>query len=355
MHGVTTTGKKLRFALVGAGRIAQAYVQAFAVTTNAELVAVVDVRHDAAEATATLLNCASYPSYEALLTEGVDIDAAIVATPPVTHAPICMRLLNNGIPVLCEKPVSPEVDSALAIAETALQRGVLFTMASKFRYVQDMVQAKLIMASGELGQIVLVENTFMSQVNMKSRWNSNRRVSGGGVLIDNGTHSIDVMRYLLGPLAEIQVMEGRRTQGLDVEETVRASVRAVSGTIGTMDLSWSLSKETDDYIAIYGSLGTLRVGWKHTAYRQYGREWVTFGSGYDKVQAFRRQIENFSAAIQGLESLLITADDAVASVQAIQAGYAALRNRCWMPVRCETEIVAESAAVGLPKAWPRTA
>ena len=89
----------------------------------------------------------------------------------------------------------------------------------------------------------------------------------------------------------------------------------------------------DHYVAIYGSHGTLRLGWKQSTYKQAGSsEWVVFGHGYDKVMCFRRQIENFSAAIQGAENLLITAEDAVASVEAIQAGYRALRDRCWTPV-----------------------
>jgi predicted dehydrogenase len=332
MHPVSTSGKKIRFGLIGTGRIADAYAQAFAAAGNAILVGVTDILPMAAQAFAAKNHCQSFDTYEDLL-KGVDVDAVVVSTPPVTHGPICVDLLSRGIAVLCEKPVSLDVETARAIRDASAEHGALFTMASKFRYVEDVARAKSIVNSGILGNIVLFENTFMSRVDMRGRWNSDVSVGGGGVLIDNGTHSVDIMRYFLGPLKEIYVMEGNRSQGLPVEETVRVLVRGTSDVMGSVDLSWSLNKEIDHYVAIYGSHGTLRLGWKSSTYKQAGSsDWVVFGNGYDKVMTFRRQIENFSGAILGTEPLLINVDDAIASVEAIQAGYRALRGRCWSSV-----------------------
>ncbi len=265
--------------------------------------------------------------------EQVECDAVVVATPPASHPDICMDALRRKLHVLCEKPVCLTTEAAIAIRDAAEQNGVLFTMASKFRYAEDVIRAKALVTSGVLGDIVLFENTFMSRVDMTTRWNSKPAIAGGGVLIDNGTHSVDIMRYFLGPLQEVYAAECPRTQALTVEETVRVLVKSASGVMGSMDLSWSLNKEVDHYIVIYGSHGTLRVGWKQSTYRQSSAaDWVTFGNGYNKVSSFRRQIENFSGAIQGHEQLRITADDAIASVEAIQAAYQALGKGTWIPV-----------------------
>jgi predicted dehydrogenase len=210
---------------------------------------------------------------------------------------------------------------------------VKFAMASKFRYVEDVAKAKAIVTAGLLGEIVLFENAFTSRVDMSNRWNSNAGVSGGGVLIDNGTHSIDLVRYFLGPIADVQVVEGKRSQGLEVEETVRIFVRSTAGVLGSIDLSWSINKEQSSYINIYGSQGTLWVGWKESRYRQSGaRDWVVFGNGYDKIQAFRSNIDNFARAIRGEEALLISPEDALASVEVVEAAYADLRRSHWVRV-----------------------
>jgi predicted dehydrogenase len=322
----------MRFGIVGAGRIADSYLAAFRSTKDASLTAVADVQPAAAKALAEKAGCAAFHSYRDLLSSNL-IDGVIVATPPSSHELICVDFLEHRIPVLCEKPVSLSGESARLIRRKSKEHKTPFTMASKFRYAADVVRARKIVESGILGEIILFENTFMSFVNMAARWNSNSDVSGGGVLIDNGTHSIDIMRYFLGPLSSIHVVAGIKLQKLAVEDTVHATIRAQSGATGRIDLSWSINKQCDDYIAIYGSKGTLRVGWKGSFYRQDGSaEWVQFGQGYDKVQAFRDQIENFSNSVQGRESLLIDADDAVASVDVIQSGYQALAQHSWVPI-----------------------
>lgn len=324
--------EKLKFGLIGAGGIAQAYAQAFEKSTIAQLVAVVDVRPEAAQALAERLNCQSFDSYQTMA-ESLELDAVIICTPPVTHRDISVYFLERKIHVLCEKPLSVDVNSAIEMVDTAARNGVILTMASKFRYVEDVIRAKSLVMSGVLGEIVLFENAFTSRVDMSSRWNSNPAISGGGVLIDNGTHSIDIMRYFLGALAEVQVIEGKRIQSLDVEDTVRIFAKSASGVVGNVDLSWSINKELDSYIRIYGSQGTISIGWKESKYRQSSSpEWIKFGNGYDKVQAFTSQIENFSKAILGQEVLLITPQDSIASVEVIEAAYKSMNETQWTGV-----------------------
>jgi predicted dehydrogenase len=323
---------KMKFGLIGAGGIAQAYAQAFETTPTSQLVAVADVRPEAAQALAARVNAKAYPSYEAMIADQ-KLDAVIICTPPITHLEVSTYCLEHGIHVLCEKPLSIDSKSAKAMTDMAQEKGLILTMASKFRYVEDVIKAKSLVMSGVLGEIVLFENAFTARVDMTNRWNANPAISGGGVLIDNGTHSIDIMRYFLGPLAQVQVVEGKRIQGLEVEDTARIFVKSNTGVVGNVDLSWSINKDLDSYIRIYGSQGTISVGWKESKYKQTSSpDWVVFGQGYDKVQAFRSQIENFANGIRGTEPLLITAEDGLASVEVMEAAYAAMRRSQWTTV-----------------------
>lgn len=325
-------GEKLRFGLIGAGSIAQTWAQAFEQSETGEVVGVADVRADAAQALAERLRCRAFDSYPALA-DGVKPDAVVISTPPSSHPEICLHFLGRGTHVLCEKPFSIDSRSARAMVDASARAGARLTMASKFRYVNDVVRAKSLLASGAIGQPVLFENAFTARVDMSTRWNSDPKVSGGGVLIDNGTHSVDIMRYFLGPITEVQVVEGKRIQGLKVEDTVHVFARSAGGVAGSIDLSWSINKELDRYISLYGSNGTVTIGWKESRYRQSAsREWVVFGKGYDKLQAFRSQIDNFVAAIAGKEALLITPEDAVASVEVIEAARVSLSENRWAPV-----------------------
>ena len=324
--------EKLRFGMVGAGAIAQTYLQAFEHCEEAKLVAVADYRIDAAQRIAEQMRCVSYDRVERMV-QDCELDAAIVCTPPVTHPDICIHLSENKINVLCEKPFSIEQQGAQKMLDAAKRAGVKLTMASKFRYVEDVVRAKSIVASGVLGDLILFENVFASRVEMASRWNSRPEIAGGGVIIDNGTHSVDLMRYFLGPLAEVHALEGKRSQGLLVEETATLFVRSVSGVICSIDVSWSITKQRDSYLDIYGSRGAISIGWKKSSYLDFSHgKWVAFGHGYNKVPAFRSQIENFTRAIRGEESLLITGEDAIASVDMIESAYKALRQNQWIPV-----------------------
>lgn len=323
---------KLKFGLVGAGAAGQSYLQAFEHCQQVEVVAIADAHREASQSAAHRIGCRSYECVERM-TADCRLDAAIVCTPPVTHPEICIHLVQQGVHVLCEKPFSIDEAGAHRMLAAARRSGTRLTMASKFRYVEDVVRARSMVASGLLGDLILFENTFAARVEMASRWNALPEISGGGVLIDNGTHSVDLMRYFLGPLAEVHALEGKRSQGLRVEETVALFIRSVSGVICSIDLSWSISKPRESYLDIYGARGAISLGWKQSRYLDFARgEWVNFGTGYDKIQAFRSQIENFAGAIRGHEPLLITGEDAIASVRMIETAYRALRQNRWTAV-----------------------
>jgi predicted dehydrogenase len=319
--------------LIGAGRIAQSYVDVFGVLDDVTLAAVADPVADARGKVAERTGCQAFADYEDLAAN-VDVDAVLICTPPATHVDVARHFVELGVPVLCEKPLAIYPERARRLIALADERGVLVTMASKFRYAKDVAEAKRILTSGAIGETILFENIFASRVPMEGRWNADPAISGGGVLIDNGTHSVDIARYILGPIVEVSAVEGKRIQGLAVEDTAQMFLRSIDGAMGTVDLSWSIDKAVDSYIGIYGSEGTIQIGWRESRYRRANNgDWVTFGAGYDKVDAMSSQVRNFCRAVTGDEELAITADDAIAAVDVVAAAYRSMGRNHWVAVR----------------------
>jgi predicted dehydrogenase len=322
----------VRFGIIGCGRIAQTHLQALQTLPEAKLTAAVESRAAAGEAVAAEHKCKLFTDYKEPAIADL-VDAVIICTPPNTHYPIAKLYLEQGIHVLCEKPLTIASTEAAELVKLADSKDALLMMASKFRYVDDIIKAKAIIEAGILGRIVLYENSFCSKINMADRWNASKAVSGGGVLIDNGSHSADIARYLLGPISQVQAQPGIPTQGLDVEDTVRVQFMTQRGILGTFDLSWSITKDSKNYIQVWGSEGTLQVGWKGSRYCQDGSsKWIPFGTGYDKTKSFANQHANFMACLKGKDKPVITAEDSLASVQVVEAAYRSAGGNHWSKI-----------------------
>ncbi len=291
---IATKNKQiLDIALIGCGYISQTHLQAIEQIPSLRLVAAVDVNKSAAENVANKYRCSAYSEYREML-ENNQIDAVVICTPPNKHSEIATFFLKNAVHVFCEKPLAINTTEASSMLKEAEKGDLLLMMASKFRYVNDVTMAKDIIASGKIGEIVLFENVFCSKADMQGRWFVEKNISGGGVLIDNGSHSVDIIRYLFGPISQVQAEEGKRVQDIKVEDTARVYLRTKSGLLGTVDLSWSIQKERKSYIDVYGTKGVLSVCWQGSGYKLEGNpEWIPFGTGYNKLSAFESQLNNF--------------------------------------------------------------
>ncbi len=324
--------ERFRLAVVGSGRIAQSYLAAYRAMEEVELVAVADTNPEVAQATVEAFGCRAYPDHKSLLAEE-RLDAVTICTPPSTHSGIAVECLSAGLHVLCEKPIAINSADVRTMLDAARERGRQLMMASKFRYVRDIASARSLIQAGILGTVVRFENTFASWLDVSRRWNAEPSISGGGVLIDNGTHSVDIVRYLIGPIERVLACHGPRVQPIEVEDTSHILFKSAGGVIGTIDLSWSIQKERDSYIEVFGTEGMLAIGWPKSRYRQNrSTSWVNFGNGYNKQDAFEAQIKNFVGACRGGEPPLITGEDALASVLVIEAAYASAAKESWETV-----------------------
>jgi predicted dehydrogenase len=321
---------KMKLCLIGAGSIAASYTQAISMIRTAELVGIADVRRHKAESLASICDCRAFSSFSEMVEE-LTPQAAIICTPPSTHRDISLDLAERGIHLLCEKPFSTSEFAAREMIDAARSAPVIIMVGSKFRYMDDIVHARHLIGSGILGEIRRITIIFSRVTPMKGRWYADREISGGGVIIDNGTHSLDILRFLAGPLSRVLAHESGRTQGLAVEENAHLLVETFGGTGAEIELSWNLSIPGDEFLSVSGTQGEVVIGWKQSLYRLHSSpESMVFGTGYDKMRVLGSQVENFIGAIQGIEEARISLQDILSQVMAVDAAYRSLSNGEWI-------------------------
>lgn len=195
----------VKLCLIGAGKIAAAHAAAVdALEDRVCVAAVVDPQASAASAMADRLGAKSFASFDELQADSATadaIDAALICTPPSARVQLVERVLARGWPVLVEKPLAHRLIDAERLSRLAgsypqLPAGV--GLCHRFTPAVDAMAEKA--RRGEVGRLVRVENVFAATIpGMDTHWMSNPEVSGGGSLLDAGTHSVDLMQYLVGP------------------------------------------------------------------------------------------------------------------------------------------------------------
>lgn len=329
--------KPYALGIVGAGAIGSVHVECTASLAQARLAAICDPREELAAAVAAKTGARPYASYEDLAYEE-RLDGIILCTPPVTHPSIATFFLERGVDVLCEKPLAVSGAQARDMYACARRNGRLLQLASKFRYVGDVATARELVRDGTLGAIRHAEIAFISSVDMRDRWNADPSISGGGVVIDNGSHAADLCRYLFGPVTHVAAVGYSRTEGMTVEDSAYLYLGVGHGPGVTVDLSWSLDRKLPFYVRIFGEYGRLCIGWRETTLTRAPGGTTAVGSGYSKADAFTAVQRDFVEASIGRARARIDANDALASVDVVDAAYASMRDGGRAPVEAERSV-----------------
>jgi predicted dehydrogenase len=320
----------MRVGIIGLGRAGTVHLEGWRAVRDAEIPAVSDpspaVRR---KARAAGLRVYADP-LEMIAAESMD--AVSICTPPATHANLAAACLERGLHVLCEKPLATTVGAALRMLRTAARVRRHLLLATKFRHVPDLAAARQLIAEGAIGEPVAFEIDFSSMVDMTSRWNSSRPLAGGGVIIDNGCHAFDIVAFLFGTVSRVQATRLKQLQDMPVEDSATILVAAGKGLIGRIDLSWSLATGRETYVTVYGSQGTIEVGWRGSRLRVAGKPPREIGPGYSKNDAHTRMFEAFTGVVRGEARPWISTGECLRTVAAVDAAYRSLSWGGWVQV-----------------------
>ena len=229
---------KVRFGIIGCGVISSFHARAIADIEEAELYGCVDAYAPSAERFAKEHGVKQYASLEEMLSDPA-IDAVTICTPSGLHTQQAIAAMRAGKHVVCEKPMSLTLEQADELIRTANETGVKVCIISQFRFTPAVQAVKKAIEAGALGKIVsgsLQMKYFRSDEYYASgAWRGTWAMDGGGCLMNQGIHGVDVFRYLMGPVKQLTGFARTQLRHIEVEDSAAAALEFENGAVGTLE------------------------------------------------------------------------------------------------------------------------
>jgi UDP-N-acetyl-2-amino-2-deoxyglucuronate dehydrogenase len=256
--------RKIRFGLVGCGRIAGKHIEAITKhAANAELVAVCD--NDPA-VLARMQASTGVPGFRSLteLLAGSSADAIILATPSGLHASQTIEAAQAGRHVVTEKPMATRWSDGQAMVHACDQAGVRLFVVKQNRRNATIQLVKRAMDKQRFGQVYMVNvNVFWNRPQEyydSAQWRGTWEFDGGAFM-NQASHYVDLLDWLVGPVECVQAFTATLARHIEVEDTGVANVRWRSGALGSINVTMlTYPKNLEGSITIIGERGTARVG-----------------------------------------------------------------------------------------------
>lgn len=333
--------RKLPIAVIGAGLIGKTHIDRALTSSSVELIGIADPSAEAAQL-ARSAGVPCFPDYRSLLAEQKPA-GVVVATPNATHARITVDCLEHGAAVLVEKPIADTLEDGRRICEASRVSGLPVLVGHQRRHNPIMRKAKAIVGAGTLGRPVsaTVLCTWLKPRDyFDVAW---RRQQGGGPILINLIHDIDLMRHLYGEIEGVQALASNQVRGFEVEDTAAVVLRFRNGALGTVSVSdttsapwnWDLSAGEAErfprqdinahfYSGTEGSLTLPRLEvWRYRQDQGPARGWhdpltmertvVHAGCPYTE------QLRHFAALVAGEEEPVCSALDGLRTLEATLA------------------------------------
>lgn len=308
---------------------------------NAHLAAVTAVPFEAARSFATRNGGDACQDVRALLSHP-DVEVVVLGTPSGLHPEQAVAAAQAGKHVLIEKPIGVSLAGADAAIAAAKQAGVKLGVVSQRRFDPPCRAIKQALERGEFGRCVLIngfvkyyrEPSYYSSSNWRGTW----ALDGGGALINQGIHTVDLVRWMGGPVKSVTGFARTLSHDIEVEDTASAAIEFESGALGCIQSTTSASPGLHISVEVLGDKGSAIlkdsdiVFWKtETSDCAPSQEGPKTGSGSRDPMAFSAsghaaQFEDFLKAIAENREPLVTGQDGRDTLELVLAVYEASRS-----------------------------
>ena len=317
--------KKFKVAVIGCGRVSVMHLVSIEMLKNVELVACCDIKKDRADEVASKYGCKAYTSYEEMF-EKEELDAVHLCLPHYIHCKVAVYAMEKGVAVLTEKPMDVNYETAENAVLVGEKLGVQFGVISQCRYNNSAKLVKKAVESGKLGKIISARSVltwnrsddYYSGSDWKGTWDK----EGGGVVIDQAIHSIDLVHWIVNSEVESVScsMANRGHQAVVVEDTAEGLITYKNGVRYAFYCMNNYGKDEPIEIRLYCEKGSVIFG--------YDDAYITYNDGtveeahQDNVVEYEggkdywgfqheRQISQFYRALAGTEKLDISGREAL--------------------------------------------
>jgi len=327
----------LRIAVIGAGAFGRRHVETLSREPLCAPVAVADPTPEAARFAAER-GLQHFADYEAML-DAVRPDGVVIAAPNALHAPVGLACAARRVPMLVEKPVAETVAAAQALVDAASRSGTKMLVGHHRRYNPIIEKAREIVQSGAIGRLTAVAGLWLVRKPDDYYDVAWRRAPGGGPILINLIHDIDLLRFIVGEIEAVTAFTANAARGFAVEDSAAIALRFANGAIGTMTVSdavaapwnWELTSREyamyapadENCLLLTGTAGALTVPklelWRYRGASGWTAPLSREVVGVAAADPQARQIRHFCAVIRGDEAPRIDGADGTRTLAATLA------------------------------------
>ena len=323
----------VKFAVVGCGMMGLRHADIIQATEGAQLVCIMDTRAENAAKVAEKYNVEALMSYEDVLARP-DVDAVVLCLPSGLHADFGIKAAKAGKHVITEKPIDIVPNKARELVAACKAAGKVCAIISQNRFGDPLMAIKGALLDGTMGK------PLMARASVKwfrhdpyytgSDWRGRVKGEGGGVLMNQAIHNMDLLVWLFGKPEVVNGMTAHNREVMETEDCGVAILRFPGNVLCTFEASTSTFPGFDEMIEVHSMVASASIAkgklafWKHEKELEQpaAPSFAPPTEGLDpRYVLFQRQYRNILAAMRGEEELVVKPEEAIDVVEAILEMY----------------------------------
>jgi predicted dehydrogenase len=252
--------KKVKFGIIGTGAIAKLHAEALRLADNAELSVVYDKIPACAVAFAQKHHCRAALSLDELLAS--EVEAVTIATPSGLHGEVAIPAAKAGKHILCEKPLEVTVSKTNDLVRACESSNIRLSAVFQYRLLHSVQTIKKAVDAGRFGEPVLAAASVRwyrkPEYYASATWRGTWALDGGGALMNQGIHTVDLLLYFNGDVSEVTGRTARLLhKSIEVEDTVVAMLKFKNNSLGTIEASTACAPGFPLRVELSGTKGSV--------------------------------------------------------------------------------------------------